>query len=135
MIILIFKYLSIFSSLTSPTTNQILTSAPPKKSLELDPKRNETGPWSAEQLVLFTSCFKRLLFVYYIPVSRLKNLENKPFYSFPKAWSLLTDHSITIIRNCAEFNAKLKEHFLEKLSFTVNCTKAFCPSCNRFLNV
>ena len=39
-----------------------------------------------------------------------------------------------IIRNCAEFNAKLKEHFLSKLSFTVNCTKAYCPACNRFLN-
>jgi hypothetical protein len=71
---------------------------------------------------------------FYIPVSRLKNLENKPLYSFPKAWSLLTDHSITIIRNCVEFNAKLKEHFLNQLSYTVNCTKAFCPSCNRFLN-
>ena len=41
---------------------------------------------------------------------------------------------ITIIRNCVEFNAKLKEHFLNQLSYTVNCTKSFCPSCNRFLN-
>jgi hypothetical protein len=39
---------------------------------------------------------------FYIPVSRLKIFENKLLYSFPKAWSLLTDHSITIIRNCAE---------------------------------
>jgi len=71
---------------------------------------------------------------FYIPVSRLKNLENKPLYAFPKAWSQLTDHSITIVRNCAEFNAKLKEYLLGKLSYTVNCTKAYCPSCNRFLN-
>jgi hypothetical protein len=42
---------------------------------------------------------------FFVPVSRLKSYENMPLYSFPKAWSLLTDHSITIIRNCAEFNA------------------------------
>jgi hypothetical protein len=72
---------------------------------------------------------------FFIPVSRLKCYENMPLYSFPKAWSLLTDHSITIIRNCVEFNAKLKEHFLGKLSFTVNCTRAYCPACNRFLNL
>ena len=71
---------------------------------------------------------------FFIPVSRLKSYENMPLYSFPKAWSLLTDHSITIIRNRDEFNVKLKEYFLAKLSFTVTCTKAFCPSCNRFLN-
>jgi NMD protein affecting ribosome stability and mRNA decay len=71
---------------------------------------------------------------FFVPVSRLKSYENMPLYSFPKAWSLLTDHSITIIRNRAEFNAKLKEYFLSQLSFTVNCTKAYCPSCNRFLN-
>jgi len=68
---------------------------------------------------------------FFIPVSRLKSYENMPLYSFPKAWSLLTDHSITIIRNRDEFNVKLKEYFLAKLSFTVICTKAFC---HRFLN-
>jgi hypothetical protein len=41
---------------------------------------------------------------FYIPVSRLKSYENMPLYSFPKAWSLLTDHSITIILNLDEFN-------------------------------
>ncbi len=59
---------------------------------------------------------------FFIPVSSLKCYEKMPLYSFPKAWSLLTGYSIVIIRNCAEFNAKLKEHFLSKLSFTVNCT-------------
>jgi hypothetical protein len=67
-------------------------------------------------------------------VSRLKNLENMPLYSFPIAWSLLTDHSINSIRNGDEFNVKLKEYLLAKLSYIVNCTKAYCPSCNRFLN-
>jgi hypothetical protein len=71
---------------------------------------------------------------FFIPVSRLKNLENMPLYSFPKAWSLLTDHSLNSIRNRDEFNVKLKEYLLAKLSFNVNCTKAYCPSCNRFLN-
>ena len=71
---------------------------------------------------------------FYIPVSRLKTLENEPLYAFSKAWSQLTDHSITIVQNFAEFNAKLKEYLLGKLSYTVNCTKAFCPSCNHFLN-
>jgi hypothetical protein len=64
---------------------------------------------------------------FFIPVSRLRNLENMPLYSFPKAWSLLTDHSLNSIRNRDEFNVKLKEYLLAKLSFNVNCTKAYCP--------
>jgi hypothetical protein len=34
-----------------------------------------------------------------------------------------------------EFNLSLKTHFLNKLSYTVACTKAYCPSCNTILQL
>ena len=72
---------------------------------------------------------------FYVPTSRLKSLEKFPLYSFPKSWENFTDESIKIIRNTSEFNAKLEEQFLEKLSSTVICTRAYCPSCNPFLQL
>jgi len=72
---------------------------------------------------------------FYVPTSRLKSLEKFPLYSFPKSWENFTDESIKIIRNTSEFNSKLKEQFLEKLSSTVICTRAYCPSCNPFLQL
>jgi hypothetical protein len=71
---------------------------------------------------------------FFVPVSRLLSLENMPLYAFPKAWISLQDHNLTILRSRDEFNTKLKEYLLSQLSPVVNCTKAYCPSCNRFLN-
>ncbi len=70
---------------------------------------------------------------FYVPISRLKTLESFPLYSFPKLWENFPDENIKFIRNVNEFNKSLKEYFLAKLSLTVVCTKAYCPSCNIFL--
>jgi hypothetical protein len=72
---------------------------------------------------------------FYLPSSRLKSLESFPLYSFPRAWVNLSDENIKFTRNIVEFNLSLKTHFFNKLSPTVACTKAFCPSCNPILQI
>jgi L-cysteine desulfidase len=70
---------------------------------------------------------------FYVPISRLKTLESFPLHSFPKLWENFPDENIKFIRNVNEFNKSLKDYFQAKLSLTVVCTKAYCPSCNIFL--
>ncbi len=72
---------------------------------------------------------------FYLPSSRLKSLESFPLYSFPRAWINLPDENIKFTRNIVEFNLSLKTHLLNKLSSTVACTKAYCPSCNPILQI
>ncbi len=54
-------------------------------------------------------------------------------YSFPKLWEKLWDENIKIKSKVNEFNKSLKDYFQNKLSLTVVCTKAYCPSCKIFL--
>ncbi len=52
-----------------------------------------------------------------------------------RAWINLSDENIKFTRNIVEFNLSLKTHFLNKLSSTVACTNAYCPSCNTILQI
>jgi succinate dehydrogenase/fumarate reductase-like Fe-S protein len=45
------------------------------------------------------------------------------------------NENIKFIRNVYEFNLSLKEYFIENLSFNVVCEKAYCPSCNPYLQM
>ena len=72
---------------------------------------------------------------FFIPTSRLKTFESFPLYSFPKLWVNFPDENIKFIRNVYEFNLSLKGHFIENLSLNVVCEKAYCPSCNPYLQI
>jgi hypothetical protein len=70
---------------------------------------------------------------FFVPTSRLKTFENFPLYLFPKLWVNFQNENIKFIRNIHEFNLSLKEHFIDKLSLNIVCEKAYCPSCNPYL--
>ncbi len=65
-----------------------------------------------------------------IPFSRLKSFDKFPLYLFPKLWNELLPFSLKAIRDKKEFNAKLKELLLEKVSSIPNCGRLLCPSCH-----
>ena len=66
---------------------------------------------------------------YHIPFARTNLISLQPLISFPRIWEEFPDEQIKFIRNKPEFNHKLKEHFLSKLSYTVNCNRLICPAC------
>jgi hypothetical protein len=70
---------------------------------------------------------------FYLPSSRIKSLETFPLYSFPRAWVNLTDKKVKVIRDNVLFNLSLTTSFFNKLSLKVDCTRAYCPSCNALL--
>ena len=61
--------------------------------------------------------------------STLVSLDKFPLYNFPKIWQEFTNEQIKIVRKTSEFDAKLKQYFLDDLSSTVNCERALCPAC------
>jgi len=61
--------------------------------------------------------------------STLVSLDKFPLYNFPKIWQEFTNEQIKIVRKTSEFDAKLKQYFLNDLSSTVNCERALCPAC------
>jgi len=67
---------------------------------------------------------------FFIPFARLTFSTRQPYYKIPKIWSDFNVPEIKILRNKLEFNFKLKEHFLSKLSSTVTCSRMLCPACH-----
>lgn len=65
-----------------------------------------------------------------IPFSRLASSDKKPYTNLPKTWENFPNENIKIIRNCAEFNSKLKLYFLNELSSTPVCNRLLCPVCH-----
>ena len=76
-----------------------------------------------------------------IPFVRLASSEKMPLVNLPRTWEKFSDESIKILRNCSEFNLKLKKHLLDELSEAVQCNRLLCPVChlnfypNRNVNV
>jgi len=66
----------------------------------------------------------------YIPPARLSFSQRQPLINIPKLWTEFNVPEIKILRNKLEFNKKLKEHFLSKLSTTINCSRILCPACH-----
>ena len=64
-----------------------------------------------------------------IPFTRLSSSMKMPLINLPRIWEEFSIESIKILRNKEEFNCKLKKHFLDELSATVNCNRLFCPAC------
>ena len=60
---------------------------------------------------------------------RLSSFAKNPLFNFPKIWELFPDEQIKFIRNIIEFDSKLKNFFLNDLSDTIICNRAFCPTC------
>ena len=61
----------------------------------------------------------------------LTSLDLFPLYNFPKLWQDFPDEQIIIICKCkpSEFDAKLKDFFLDDLASNVVCNRLFCPAC------
>jgi hypothetical protein len=76
-------------------------------------RRPEIIPWSYE-----SSKFKT-------QISR-----NFPFILVSES---LTDEKVKNVRDNVEFILSVKTHFLNKLSLKVDCTRAYCTSCNALL--
>jgi hypothetical protein len=60
----------------------------------------------------------------------LLQLSIQPLVNLPRLWSQFEDEDVKILRNKLEFNHKLKEYFLKKLSSTVHCNRLLCPTCH-----
>ena len=60
---------------------------------------------------------------------RLSTFAKNPLFDFPKIWELFPDNQLKFIRNTLVFDTKLKNYFLNDLSDTILCNRAFCPSC------
>jgi len=65
---------------------------------------------------------------FYIERSRTSQTANHPLATFPVKWDTLPIE-ISFTRNKIEFDAKLKQYFLSKLSNHIECTNLFCPTC------
>jgi len=65
---------------------------------------------------------------FYIERFRTSQTANHPLATLPAKWDTLPIE-ISFTRNKIEFDAKLKEYFLNKLSNHIECTNLFCPSC------
>jgi hypothetical protein len=66
---------------------------------------------------------------FYIVPSRTSQTANHPLATFPVKWDSLPVE-ISFIRNKIEFDSKLKEYFLNKLSNHIECNNLFCPTCS-----
>jgi len=66
----------------------------------------------------------------HVPFARLSFSLKQPLINIPKLWTEFNAPEIKILRNKLEFNLKLKEHLLSKLSSTVNCSRMLCPACH-----
>jgi hypothetical protein len=69
----------------------------------------------------------------YIPFARTALTSRLPLTTFPRLWCDFPDEDIKFVRNKKEFNLKLKNHFISKLSTTIQCNRLLCPDCH--LNV
>jgi hypothetical protein len=65
-----------------------------------------------------------------IPFARLHSSSIQPLVNLPRLWSQFEEEDVKILRNKLEFNHKLKEFFLKKLSPTVHCNRLLCPTCH-----
>jgi len=65
---------------------------------------------------------------FYIERSRTAQTSNHPLATLPAKWDSLPIE-ISFTRNKIEFDAKLKQYFLNKLSNHIECTNLFCPTC------
>jgi len=65
-----------------------------------------------------------------VPFARISLVEKLPLVSFPTVWENFPDENIKFIRKKTEFNTKLKTYLLKKLTYVVNCTRLYCPSCS-----
>jgi DNA primase large subunit len=65
-----------------------------------------------------------------VPFARISLVEKLPLVSFPTIWENFPDENIKFLRNKDEFNKKLKTYLLKKLSYVINCTRLYCPSCS-----
>jgi hypothetical protein len=63
-----------------------------------------------------------------VPFVRLEQYLKFPLSDFPRLWNDFDNAVLTNSRN--SFKIMLKEHFLEKLSYTPNCTRLLCPACH-----
>ena len=61
--------------------------------------------------------------------SNLVKLDNFPLYNYPKIWQNFPSEQLKIIRKTTEFDAKLKNYFLNDLSSVVACNRLLCPAC------
>ena len=61
--------------------------------------------------------------------SNLVKLDNFPLYNYPKIWQNFPSEQLKIIRKITEFDAKLKNYFLNDLSSVVACNRLLCPAC------
>jgi hypothetical protein len=66
----------------------------------------------------------------HIPFSRLASTDKQPLISFPRLWENFPDVQLKFIRNKNEFDSKLKQYFLNKLSDAISCGRLYCYSCS-----
>ncbi len=57
-------------------------------------------------------------------------LQSQPLIAFPRISENFPDQNIKFIQDRFEFNSKLKDHFLNKLSITPTCNRLLCPTCH-----
>jgi hypothetical protein len=67
---------------------------------------------------------------FHVPFARLQSSLQQPLINLPRTWIQFSNEEIKVIRNKIEFNQKLKQFLLSKLSATVQCTRLLCPSCH-----
>jgi len=66
---------------------------------------------------------------FYIERSRTTQTSHHPLATLPAKWETLPIE-ISFTRNKIEFDAKLKQYFLNKLSNHIECSNLFCPTCS-----
>ena len=66
---------------------------------------------------------------FYVEISKYKMYENFPKYSFGKLWNEIEDALKSIEQRKYFLNA-LKTHYLGQLSYNIQCSRLFCPSCS-----
>jgi Reverse transcriptase (RNA-dependent DNA polymerase) len=67
---------------------------------------------------------------FHVPFARLQSSTQQPLINLPRSWIQFNNEEIKVIRNKIEFNQKLKQYFLSKLSSSVHCSRLLCPSCH-----
>ena len=67
---------------------------------------------------------------FFIPPCRLSSSELFPISNFLRLWCEFPDNLLKSVLSKNEFKTKLKNHLLEKLSSTANCTRLLCPQCH-----
>ena len=61
--------------------------------------------------------------------ANLTSLDLFTLYNFLKLWQDFPNQQIKIIRKPSEFDAKLKDFFLDDLASNIVCNRLFCPAC------